>query len=343
VAGVADSMKEKEKDILEQAREVLRIEAEGLLRLAERLDGNFVRCAEMIFALKKGRVIVSGIGKSGIVGRKIAATLSSTGTRAFFLHPVEAMHGDLGLASPEDVFLALSNSGETVELNALLPSIRGMGCPVVAFTGRPDSTLGGLADLVVNVGVEREACPLGLAPTASTTALLAAGDALAVALIHKRGFGPGDFKRRHPGGALGQRLTARVSDLMLPRDAAPLVPADASLEEAVRVMDQSALGAALLVDRENRLKGIVTDGDLRRLLARGGVLAGLPALSAGTGNPKSVGADTLAADALNVMERHQITVLPVAGVEGQVLGVLHLHDILGKGTVRFNGNPSNGA
>ncbi|MFP4476165.1 MAG: SIS domain-containing protein [Desulfatibacillaceae bacterium] len=330
-------MEHDEKTIIEQARDVLRIEAEGILRLVDTLDSGFARLVEMIYA-STGRVIVAGIGKSGIVGRKIVATLNSTGTRALFLHPVEAMHGDLGIVCADDVFLALSNSGETDELNVLLPSIRNLDCPVVAFTGCPDSTLGRQSDVVINVAVEREACPLGLAPTASTTALLAVGDALAVALINKRRFRKRDFRKFHPGGALGQRLASRVLDLMITGDEIPAVGALTPMREVLDEMDRRELGSAIVVGAGNRLVGIITDGDLRRFLVRGESLEGKTAQEMATVNPKFVTPESQVGDALNLMERHQITVLPVADADGVVRGVLHVHDILGKGTVRFNGS-----
>ena len=323
--------------ITAEAVRVLDIEARGILGLIDRIDDNFRRLVELVYR-SPGRVIVSGIGKSGIIGRKIVATLNSTGTRAIFLHPVEAMHGDLGLVSEDDILLALSNSGETDELNLMIPSVRAIGCRVVAFTGDPDSTLARQSDMVIDVGVEKEACPMGLAPTASTTALLAMGDALAVVLISKRHFNPSDFKKIHPGGNLGRRLASRVTDLMLTGDQVPVVDENVSLAAAIVEMDRGQLGVTLVTDRRSRLTGIITDGDLRRLLARGRSPRGLCAADVMTADPRRIGPATPSYDALNIMEQFQITVLPVVSAGGTILGILHLHDILGKGEFKFNGS-----
>jgi len=322
--------------IKDHAIEVLKLEAEGILKLATRIDERFVKMVDTIYAAK-GRVIVAGIGKSGIVARKIVATLNSTGTRSLFLHPVEAVHGDLGIVSEDDVFLALSNSGETDELNILLPSIRHIGCPIIAFTGNPESTLARGSDLVINVGVEREACPLGLAPTTSTTALLAMGDALAVVLIHKRDFKPSDFKRYHPGGALGQRLTSRVKDLMMTGDSIPMVSQQADMAEAVDEIERQQLGATLVVDDKQILVGIITDGDIRRAIARREAILDQSIAHVMTSHPRTLRPEAPTYDALNVMEKFQITVLPITNPIGRVRGILHLHDILGKGEFKFNG------
>ncbi len=327
---------EDERTAREQAEEVLRIEAEGILRLIERIDAGFDRMVDLI-CRSKGRLIVSGIGKSGIVGRKIVATLNSTGTRALFLHPVEAMHGDLGMVSPDDVFLALSNSGETDELNLLLDAIRGIGCATIAFTGRTGSTLAKSSDIVIDVGVEREACPLGLAPTASTAAQLAMGDALAVVLINRKHFNSGDFKRFHPGGVLGQRLCSRVRDLMLSGSLLPVVPRGARMDAAIREMDRGRLGAVLISGQDHALAGIITDGDIRRAIMARGPLLDLAVDDVMTANPRTLPPDSPTYDALNVMEKHQITVLPITDARRRILGILHLHDILGKGAFKFNG------
>ncbi|MDL2321029.1 KpsF/GutQ family sugar-phosphate isomerase [Desulfosarcina sp. OttesenSCG-928-B08] len=325
--------------VLDEARDVLRIEADGILNLMGRLDHRFEQMVDTIMRAA-GRVIVSGIGKSGIIGRKIAATLSSTGTRSLFLHPVEAMHGDLGMVSADDVVLALSYSGETHELNLLIPSIRRIGCKVVAMTGNTASTLARQSDLVIDVGVEKEACPLGLAPTTSTTALLAMGDALAVVLINKKHFRPSDFKRFHPGGSLGQRLSRKVRDIMLTGPAIPLTPSDATLEEAICEMDRIGLGAILVTTPSGELAGIFTDGDLRRRIARGESVTGRPLSAVMTPSPLHATAEVPAFDALNLMEQHEITVLPIVDENRQVLGILHLHDILGKGEFKFDGTDS---
>ncbi|MBU1172567.1 MAG: KpsF/GutQ family sugar-phosphate isomerase [Proteobacteria bacterium] len=323
--------------IIKQAAEVLKIEAESILNLIPRLDDQFIRMVELI-AHAKGRVIIAGIGKSGLIGRKIAATLNSTGTHAFFLHPVEAMHGDLGMVCQGDIFIALSNSGETDELNILLPSIKAIGCPIIAFTGKKDSTLSSFADLIIDVGVEKEACPMGLAPTSSTTALLAMGDALSVVLITMKQFKSTDFKKFHPGGRLGQRLSCNVEELMLKRDRTPLSPETATLGQAIDVMDRMRLGVVLVAGPGNQLKGILTDGDVRHLIAMKKMDASQPVSRFMTRNPKQVQAGTPVYDALNLMETKQITVLPVMDSNNIILGVLHLHDILGKGQFKFNGS-----
>ena len=322
--------------IIKQATEVLKIEAQGILGLIDRIDKSFTEMVELIYN-SKGRLIIGGIGKSGIVGRKIVATLNSTGTRSIFLHPVEAMHGDLGMVSHEDIFLALSNSGETDELNILIPSIRNMGCTVIAFTGKTDSTLAKNSDIIIDVGVNKEACPLGLVPTASTTALLAMGDALAVVLINKKHFQTSDFKKIHPGGAIGQRLSGKVSDIMIAGDLIPLVGKGVPMEEAVKIIDRSKLGTALILSADKTLAGIITDGDIRRFIVRHTTIAGSTVEDLMTINPQTTSPDTPAYDALNIMEKYQITVLPVTDYSGNICGVLHLHDILGKGEFKFNG------
>jgi len=322
--------------IIDQAKEVLKIEAEGILALVDRLDHRFEEMVDVICAAS-GRLIVSGIGKSGIVGRKIVATLNSTGTRALFLHPVEAMHGDLGMVDAGDVFMALSNSGETDELNILVPSIKAVGCTIIAMTGAPASTLATLSDIVIDVGVCREACPLGLAPTASTTALLAMGDALAVVLINKKEFKSDDFRRFHPGGALGQHLSSQIHQLMLPAAAVPCIGSTATITDAVAEIDRLELGAVIIVEDDGRLVGILTDGDIRRSIARRIAPLDAPVTAIMSANPKAVTPDAPAYDALNLMERFQITVLPVVDAQGRIAGMLHLHDILGKGEFSFNG------
>jgi arabinose-5-phosphate isomerase len=323
-------------DIIRQALNVINIEAEGILKLADRLDEAFVSLVKLIFH-SNGRVIIGGIGKSGLVGRKIVATLNSTGTRSLFLHPVEALHGDLGMVSHSDIFLALSNSGETGELNALIPSIRNLGCTIVAMTGNRFSTLAQLSDLVIDVGVEREACPLGMAPTSSTTALLAMGDALAVVLINIKGFNQSDFRKFHPGGSLGQRLSSKVKDIMWTGGNVPRVSVDAAMPEAIHIINQHAIGAALVEDTQHFLKGIITDGDIRRSLVQGAGIMGLSVKEVMSKSPKTSGPDAPAYEALNVMERFQITVLPIVNSIGKIRGILHLHDILGKGEFKFNG------
>jgi len=306
------------------------------LEIAGKLDDSFTKVIDLILS-SHGRLIVSGIGKSGLIGKKIVATLNSTGTISLFLHPVEALHGDLGVVNADDILLALSNSGETEEVNALIPSIKKIGCKVVALTGNLDSTLAGSSDLVLDVGVEKEACPLGLAPTTSTTALLAMGDALAVVLTNKKEFKSSDFKKIHPGGTLGQRLATRIEDMMLAGDSIPSVGTGESIRAAVGAIDTHELGVVFVVDDANTLIGILTDGDIRRFVARQNTSLDLPVDTIMTQNPRTLPPDAPAYDALNLMERHQITVLPITGPDGEVKGLLHLHDILGKGEFKFNG------
>jgi arabinose-5-phosphate isomerase len=323
-------------DILRRAAEVLQIEAQGILRVMGRLDEGFAALVRRI-AGSPGNVIVSGLGKSGLVGRKISATLNSTGTRALFLHPVEARHGDLGQVSPGDMLIALSSSGETAELNALVPSIRRIGCGVAALTGDPQSTLARQSDIVIDVGVDCEACPMGLAPTASSTAMLAMGDALAVVLLECKPFDSEDFRRIHPGGFLGRRLASCVNDLMISGQDVPRIAPGATMAAAVAEIDRARLGAVLVVDDQQRLLGIVTDGDVRRMVMRH---PDRRAREIGVGevmtpSPRSVAAGEPTVKALNLMERHQITVLPVTDPSQGVVGILHLHDILGKGDFTF--------
>lgn len=322
--------------IIDMAVRVLTIEAEGIVNLKERIDENFVKLVEMIYK-SRGRVIVAGIGKSGIIGRKIAATLNSTGTRSIFLHPVEAMHGDLGMVSKEDIFLALSNSGETDELNILLPSIRSAGCPIIAFTGKIRSTLARHSDLVIDVGVDAEACPMGLAPTASTTAQLAMGDALAVVLINMRKFSPDDFKKFHPGGLLGQRLSYQAKDIMLTGTAVPVVYEGADMQTALDIMNTGDIGVVMVLNSDEILTGIITDGDIRRMVINRQRIQGHPVESLMIRDPKHIDPASPLYEALNIMETHQITVLPVTEADGRLAGVVHLHDILGKGAVTFTG------
>jgi arabinose-5-phosphate isomerase len=321
-------------NLLELAREVLTIEAEGLVHLIKKLDKNFLQAVELMYRAK-GRVIVTGVGKSGIVARKIVATLNSTGTRALFLHPVEAMHGDLGMVAKDDVVLALSNSGETQELTILLPSLSRLGAPLIALTGRPGSTLGRASRVVIDTGVPREACPLGLAPTASTTAMLAMGDALAVALLTKRGFQASDFRRFHPGGSLGARLALAIREVMLTGDKLPLVRPEMPVGDTIREISRKRLGAALVVDGGNTLLGIITDGDLRRGLEQFGDIKDKTTRELMTPKPHAVGPDTLASQALELMEQKAITVLPVVDAAGRVVGIVHLHDLLGRGEFKF--------
>ncbi|NDY42048.1 KpsF/GutQ family sugar-phosphate isomerase [Dissulfurirhabdus thermomarina] len=325
---------ESPEAVLREAAEAIDIEIAGLEKVRGNLGEGFVRAVEILLACQ-GRVVVTGIGKSGLIGRKIAATLASTGTPALFLHPVEAMHGDLGIVAASDVVIAISNSGETQELNLLLPAFRNRGIPVIALTGRPGSTLGRQSAAVIDTGVEREACALGLAPTASTTAALAVGDALAVVLLRRRHFSEQDFRRNHPSGSLGERLKVEVAQVMLTGEAIPKVPVGTEMASALHEMDRKRLGAVLVVDRDGVLVGIVTDGDLRRALVAGRPLADCRVEEIMTPQPKSVPPYALAADALALMENHLITVLPVLGDNGCLLGIVHLHDLLGKGEFKF--------
>jgi arabinose-5-phosphate isomerase len=271
------------------------------------------------------------------VARKVVATLNSTGTRSIFLHPVEAMHGDLGIVGNDDVVIALSNSGETDELNVLIPSLKRIGCTIIAFTGRIDSSLGKQSDLIIDVGVAREACPLGLAPTASTTAMLAVGDALAVTLLEKHSFGSADFKQFHPGGQLGQRLSLNVAEIMLTGKKIPRVTKDQSMRSAIKEINRGKLGTTLVVNREDILLGIITDGDIRRYLSEGKDIHQCRVRHVMTKDPKALSPRNLASEALSVMEKNQITVLPIVNAVQKVKGILHLHDILGKGAFKFNG------
>ncbi len=313
--------------ILARAERVLRLEAESILELCPRLDDRFVRAVELIRACA-GRVIVTGMGKSGIVGRKIAATLASTGTPAHFLHPAEGVHGDLGMLARGDVVLALSNSGETDEVLAVLPGIKRLSVPLVLLTGTPGSTLARQADVVLDVGVREEACPMNLAPTSSTTAALAMGDALAMALLDMRGLRPEDYAALHPGGALGWKALLKVRDLMHTGEAVPSVRADATMKEAMEEMSAKRMGMTAVVDEDGRLAGIITDGDLRRhQLARGSLLDHR-ALDCMTPAPRRIGPDELAAAALALMERHAITHLVITDELDRLAGVIRLQDIL---------------
>ncbi len=318
---------------IKSAKEVLKIEAEGILGLIPRLGKGFKHAVDEILACQ-GRVVVTGIGKSGIVGRKIVATMNSTGTRAFFLHPVEAMHGDLGMVTSDDVALCISNSGETAEITAIIPSFKGLGAKIIAMTGNPNSTLAGSADIVLDTFVAREACPLGLSPTASSTAQLALGDALAVVLIKARGFNVEDFQLWHPGGSLGERLQAPIKDLMIKGKRVPKVKASATVVETLKEMSAKGLGATLVMEGK-KLLGIFTDGDLRRRLMEPRDLMAQTAAQVMTPAPRSISIDGSAAGALDMMEKHLITVLPVLGKKGEVKGILHLHDLLGRGDISF--------
>jgi arabinose-5-phosphate isomerase len=315
------------------AAKVLDIEIEGIESIRSRLDARFDECVELLYGLP-GRVIITGVGKSGLIGRKIAATFTSTGSPAIFVHPVEGLHGDLGIVTRDDVLLALSYSGETMEITSLVATVKRRGVKVIALTGVVSSTLARVADLVLDVRVPREACPLNMAPTASTTAVLALGDALAVALMLKRGFKEEDFLRHHPAGSLGERLKLTVKEIMLPMEAVPAVSPGAPIQEIVSVINSKNLGFTLVVDGE-KLVGIITDGDLRRALEHKETVFGATAETLMTTDPLVIGWERTAAEALEIMERKLITALAVVGPGARPEGVIHLHDLLGKGEVRF--------
>lgn len=309
------------------ARQTLRIEAQALLALEQQLAAPFVETVRAILACR-GRVVVMGMGKSGHVGRKIAATLASTGTPSFFVHPAEASHGDLGMVTPGDVVLAISNSGESAELAAILPALRRLGVTLVAMTGKPESTLAQHADLVLSNRVEQEACPLNLAPTASTTAQLALGDALAVALLDARGFREEDFARSHPGGALGRKLLTHVRDVMRSGEAVPRVTQDAGFFDVMREMSARGIGCTAVVDAQQRPIGIFTDGDLRRLIERGGEVRSLTAGDIMHPGPRTVAEGALAVQAAELMERARIHSVLVVDGAGVLVGALTYNDLL---------------
>jgi arabinose-5-phosphate isomerase len=312
---------------LQLARQTIDIEAQALLGLKSRQGDSFVRAAEAILACR-GRVVVMGMGKSGHVGRKIAATLASTGTPAMFVHPAEASHGDLGMVTRDDVVLAISNSGEVDELAAILPALKRVGVATIAMTGRVESTLARHADIVINSAVDAEACPLNLAPTASTTAQMALGDALAVALLDARGFREEDFARSHPGGALGRKLLTHVRDVMRTGDAVPRVLPDTPFIETMREMTKKGLGATAIADAAGHVLGIFTDGDLRRLLEQGMDLRGLGARDVMHPNPRLVRDDALAVDAADMMEQYRITSVLVVDADGVLIGALNSNDLM---------------
>lgn len=310
---------------IELARQTLRIEADAVLGLIERLDDNFTRAVSLILG-SRGRVIVSGIGKSGHVARKIAATLSSTGTPAYFVHPAEASHGDLGMITRDDVLLALSNSGESEELVFIVPIVKRQGAKLIAMTGKPESTLAGEADIHLDTAVAQEACPLNLAPTASTTAALAMGDALAVALLDARGFGPEDFARSHPGGALGRRLLTHVRDVMR-SEGLPTVAPSASMAETILAISRGGLGMAAIVDDAGRPLGIFTDGDLRRSFEKNLDLRNALIGSLMHPDPQTIQPERLAVEAVEKMERFKINALLVTDDAGRLVGALNMHDL----------------
>ena len=320
---------------VEFAKKVLDIEVEGILEVKKNLDREFYSVLKLL-ASCKGRIVVTGIGKSGLVGRKIAATLSSTGTPAFFLHPVEGAHGDLGMIQKEDVVLAISNSGETDELNAIIPVLNSLGLKIVALTAKRDSTLAKMSDFVLSIFVPREACTLNLAPTASTTATLALGDAIAVSLTRWKEFKKEDFKRFHPGGDLGRRLSMDINEIMQ-RDNLPIAYLNTKLKDAIELLDKGGLGCVIVVDEKNRLKGIITDGDIRRMVVKNILDLNGRVEEFMTKNPRFGKQGETGARMLDIMEQAEITVLPVVDNNMVVKGVVHLHDLLGKGKLTFNG------
>lgn len=324
------------QQIIELGQEAIRTEIEGLEGIVDQLGEPFARAVGIVAGLK-GKVILTGIGKSGIIARKIASTMVSIGTPAVFMHPVDGLHGDLGAIMPQDGAIVLSNSGNTSEIMNLLPPLKSLGIPIIAITGNISSPLAAQADVTLSCTVGREACGLGLAPTSSTTAQLALGDALAVVLSQIKGFNRDAFKLIHPAGELGRQLMCRISEIMITGGRIPMVSPETPLEEAVTEMTEKSLGFTL-VGTSDHIEGIITDGDLRRvLLKRSGRLATLAARDFMSPQPKSIGQDELALDALDTMERHQITSLVVTDPSGRLLGVVHLHDLLGRGKLGLRG------
>ncbi len=321
--------------VLEHAKEVLRMEADAVLELVQRVDENFAAAVQMIMECR-GRTVITGMGKSGLIGRKMAATLASTGTPSFYLHPAEGIHGDLGMVTGHDVVIALSNSGETGEVLNILPSLRRIGAKVIAMVGNASSTLAKNADIVLDVGVSREACPLGLAPTSSTTAALAYGDALALALLEKHHFTASQFAIFHPGGSLGRKLLLTVGSIMHKGEENPLVLGSTKVQDALFVITDKGLGAVSVVDENGVMQGVLTDGDIRRGLSKGVGFLQRPVTELMTASPKTITADKLAAQALHIMESNKpkpITVLPVIDGEKHVIGLLHMTDLVRQGVV----------
>lgn len=321
-----------DQELIALGKDVLRTEADAVLGLLEQIDQTFVNAVKLMLECR-GRVVVSGIGKSGHIARKIAATMASTGTPAFFVHPAEASHGDLGMITADDVVIAISNSGESSELVAIVPLLKRHGARLISITGVDTSTLATLADIHLNARVEKEACPLGLAPTSSTTAALALGDALALALLKARGFSTDDFARSHPGGKLGRRLLVRVSDVMHTGKSLPSVTEDCSLAEALLEMSAKGLGMTAIVDGECRLRGLFTDGDLRRALAAGADLRDARIVDLMTVNPRTISAERLAVEAFQTMESMRINGLLVTEGDGRLVGVFNMHDLFKAGVV----------
>lgn len=316
--------------INELAKDVLDIEAKAILRLKNNIGDDFDKAVDILYNCK-GRVIVTGMGKSGLIGKKIAATMSSTGTPAYFLHPAESTHGDSGVITRNDVIIAISNSGETQELLNLLPLIKRFGCEMIGMTGNLNSTLAKTSEVTLDISVEREACPLGKAPTASTTATLAMGDALAVCLMEKKGFTKEDFLMYHPSGKLGKGLTYKVRDLMITGDKMPVVSDDETFTDVINTISEYKLGMAMVVDSDRKLSGVLTDGDIRRTVIKYHDISKLRIKDVMTSNPKRITSDAYAASALNLMEKFSITALAVVDENNIPVGVIHVHDLLRAG------------
>lgn len=316
--------------INELAKDVLDIEAKAILRLKNNIGNDFDKAVDILYNCK-GRVIVTGMGKSGLIGKKIAATMSSTGTPAYFLHPAESTHGDSGVITRNDVIIAISNSGETQELLNLLPLIKRFGCEMIGMTGNLNSTLAKTSEVTLDISVEREACPLGKAPTASTTATLAMGDALAVCLMEKKGFTKEDFLMYHPSGKLGKGLTYKVRDLMITGDKMPVVSDDESFTDVINTISEYKLGMAMVVNSDKKLSGVLTDGDIRRTVIKYHDISNLKIKDVMTSNPKRITSDAYAASALNLMEKFSITALAVVDENNIPVGVIHVHDLLRAG------------
>jgi arabinose-5-phosphate isomerase len=317
-------------ETIKRAREVLKIEAQSILNLVEKIDINFSRAVDLI-CKSKGRVIITGIGKSGLIGRKIVATLTSTGTQALFLHPVEGIHGDLGIVTKEDILLAISNSGETHELIPVINSVRHIGATVIAFTGDMSSTLARASDIAIDVSVEKEACPFGLTPTSSSTAALAMGDALAIALIDKRQFKEKDFYKFHPGGSLGARLKETVGEVMITGGKIPQIYSGMPALKAIQEIDRRNVGFVLITDKKNKLLGILTDGDVRRIIGKSISIEDKIIDELMTRNPKTIGENVSLAQTMEFMQKQEITSFAVVNEKKELQGYIHLHDILGRG------------
>jgi arabinose-5-phosphate isomerase len=320
----------KKQNVIRRATEVLKIEAQSILHLIDKIDNNFSRAVDLIYK-SKGRVIITGIGKSGLIGRKIVATLTSTGTQALFLHPAEGIHGDLGIVTKEDILLAISNSGETRELVPIINSVRQIGTSIIAFTGDKLSSLARASNIVIDVSVEKEACPFGLTPTSSSTAALAMGDALAIALIDRRQFKEKDFYKFHPGGSLGARLKEPVREAMIVGKKIPLVISGTSVQKAIQEIDRKNVGFVLITDKKNRLLGILTDGDVRRMIGNGVSFEGKTIDDLMTRKPKTIDENASLAQAMELMQKKEITAFAVVNGKKTLKGYIHLHDILGRG------------